>query len=87
MSENYKFVQNTKCEYFPCHECKNTAEFNCLFCYCPLYMLGNKCGGNFSYTENGIKNCADCTLPHSKGGYDHVMSKMGLVMEKGKKRD
>ncbi|PXY02157.1 metal-binding protein [Marinifilum breve] len=87
MSENYKFVQNTKCEYFPCHKVKNESEFNCLFCFCPLYMLGDKCGGNFSYTENGIKNCSECTLPHSKNGYDHVMSKMGLVMEKGKKED
>jgi Zn-finger protein len=48
-------------------------------------MLGDKCGGNFSYTKNGIKNCSECTLPHTKGGYEHVMSKMSLVMEKGKK--
>lgn len=87
MSENYKFVQNTKCEYFPCHKVKNENEFNCLFCFCPLYMLGDKCGGNFSYTENGIKNCSECTLPHSKNGYDHVMSKMGLVMERGRKKE
>ena len=87
MSENYKFVQNNKCEYFPCHKVKNEADFNCLFCFCPLYMLGDKCGGNFSYTENGIKNCSECTLPHLKNGYDHVMSKMGLVMEKGKRKD
>ncbi|WP_321308477.1 cysteine-rich small domain-containing protein [Marinifilum fragile] len=87
MSENYKFVQNTKCEYFPCHKVKNEADFNCLFCFCPLYMLGDKCDGNFTYTDNGIKNCSECTLPHSKNGYDHVMSKMGLVMEKGKKQD
>ncbi|RKD98516.1 cysteine-rich small domain-containing protein [Marinifilum flexuosum] len=87
MSENYKFVQNTKCEYFPCHKVKNESEFNCLFCFCPLYMLGDKCGGNFTYTDNGIKNCSECTLPHSKNGYDHVMSKMSLVMEKGRKKE
>ncbi|WP_282125110.1 cysteine-rich small domain-containing protein [Marinifilum flexuosum] len=87
MSENYKFVQNTKCEYFPCHKVKNESEFNCLFCFCPLYMLGDKCGGNFTYTDNGIKNCSECTLPHSKNGYDHVMSKMSLVMEKGRKNE
>lgn len=39
MSENYKFVQNRKCEYFPCHKVENEDEFNCLFCFCPLYML------------------------------------------------
>ncbi|MCY1634123.1 cysteine-rich small domain-containing protein [Marinifilum sp. D737] len=87
MSENYKFVQNTKCEYFPCHKVKSESEFNCLFCFCPLYMLGNQCGGNFTYTDNGIKNCSECTLPHSKNGYDHVMSKMGLVMERGRKKE
>ncbi|MGQ1911282.1 cysteine-rich small domain-containing protein [Marinifilum sp. RC60d5] len=81
MSENYKFVQNRKCEYFPCHKVKNEDEFNCLFCFCPLYMLGDKCGGNFTYTEKGIKNCSECTLPHCKGAYEHVMSKMKLVME------
>jgi len=50
-------------------------------------MLGDKCGGNFTYTDNGIKNCSECTLPHSKNGYDHVMSKMSLVMEKGRKNE
>jgi len=77
-TENYKFSQNTKCEYFPCHKLKNDADFNCMFCFCPLYMLKDNCGGNFKYT-NGFKDCSDCVLPHSKGGYEHVMSKMGLV--------
>ena len=49
MSENYKFFQNTKCEYFPCHKVENEKHFNCLFCFCPLYMLKDKCGGNFKY--------------------------------------
>lgn len=87
MTENYKFVQNNKCEYFPCHKVKNESEFNCLFCFCPLYMLKDKCGGNFSYTENGIKNCSECTLPHTKGAYEHVMSKMGMIMKIGSKED
>ena len=57
MSENYKFVQNKKCEFFPCHKVEEE-KFNCLFCYCPLYMLGADCGGNFTYLENGIKYCS-----------------------------
>ena len=85
MSENYKFVQNKKCEYFPCHKVKNEDEFNCLFCFCPLYMLGEECGGNFKYT-NGIKDCSDCTIPHSKGGYDYIMSKMNEVIKRGSER-
>ena len=58
MSEHYKFFQNKECEYFPCHKVKNTENFNCLFCYCPLYALGDKCGGNFKYIEGGIKDCS-----------------------------
>lgn len=82
MSEKFKFFQHQKCEYFPCHKGLKEEEFNCLFCYCPLYMLQDKCGGNFKYTQ-GIKDCSDCTITHSKGGYDHVMSKMDMIMKIG----
>lgn len=85
-TENYKFTQNTKCEFFPCHKVKNEAEFNCLFCFCPLYMLKEKCGGNFKYTHD-VKDCSDCTLPHSTKGYDHVMSKMRMVSTIGSERE
>ncbi len=82
MSEHYKFSQHLQCEYFPCHKGVEASEFNCLFCYCPLYLLKEACGGHFTYTENGIKNCSDCTLPHRHTkGYDHVMSKMGMLMD------
>lgn len=83
MSENYKFFQNKKCEYFPCHKGVNEEDFNCLFCYCPLYLLKEDCGGNFSYI-NGIKDCSKCTLPHSKNSYEYIMSKMGIVIERAK---
>nr|WP_320047584.1 cysteine-rich small domain-containing protein [uncultured Ilyobacter sp.] len=78
---NHKFVQNSKCEYFPCHKMDDKEKFNCLFCYCPLYMLGEECGGNFKYTEHGIKDCSQCTLPHIKDvGYDHIRGKMKTVI-------
>ncbi len=81
-SFNYKFVQNTNCEYFPCHEMEDKEKFNCLFCYCPLYMMGEDCGGNFKYTEHGIKDCSKCVLPHIKDvGYDHVQEKMMTVID------
>ena len=83
--ENYKFFQNTKCEYFPCHKCDNPESFSCLFCYCPLYALGDKCGGNFTYTEQGIKDCSGCLRPHRKESYDSIMAQMGEVMELAKK--
>ncbi|WP_373897273.1 cysteine-rich small domain-containing protein [Haloimpatiens sp. FM7315] len=80
MSENYKFFKHSSCECFPCHKVKNTDSFNCLFCFCPLYGLGDKCGGNFKYNERGIKDCSDCIIPHSKNGYEYIMSKMSDVM-------
>lgn len=83
--ENYKFFQNTKCEYFPCHKCSDPESFNCLFCYCPLYALGENCGGNYTYTAQGIKDCSNCLRPHRKGSYDSIMEKMGAVMELAKK--
>ncbi|MBQ2932734.1 MAG: cysteine-rich small domain-containing protein [Clostridia bacterium] len=75
MENGYSYFKNTECEYFPCHktECE---EFNCLFCYCPLYALGDKCGGRYTYTENGIKDCSKCLIPHSKDGYSYVLSKL-----------
>lgn len=79
--ENYKFFSHRECEFFPCHKVSDEESFNCLFCYCPLYALGKECGGNFTYTDNGIKDCSGCMVPHGKGAYDHVMSKMGLLVE------
>lgn len=85
--ENYKFFQNTDCEYFPCHEMKDGEKLNCLFCYCPLYALGDKCGGDYIYTDKGVKSCVNCTRTHGKDGYEHVMSKMEQVMEAVRKKD
>ena len=84
--EHYKFFQNSQCEYFPCHKTKDKDKFNCLFCYCPLYALGDKCGGNFQYTEEGIKDCGECMMPHGENGYEHIMSHMDKVMELGRKQ-
>ncbi|WP_297598542.1 cysteine-rich small domain-containing protein [uncultured Cetobacterium sp.] len=79
---NYKFNQNKSCEFFPCHKMEDTDNFNCLFCYCPLYMLGKDCGGNFRYTAGDIKDCSQCILPHIKDvGYDHIQKKMMEVIE------
>ena len=85
--EHYKFVKNEKCEYFPCHQAADPENFSCLFCYCPLYALGENCGGNFSYTAQGIKDCSYCLIPHNPMNYDKIMEKMGLVMELARKRN
>ena len=65
----YSFFQHTQCEFFPCHKTAKPEDFNCLFCYCPLYALGDKCGGNFTYVGDGIKDCSGCLVPHGRGSY------------------
>ena len=72
---SYQYFQNRECEYFPCHKGADPENFNCLFCFCPLYALGDRCGGNFSYTESGIKDCSGCRKPHRGENYDKIMAK------------
>lgn len=84
-SDHYKFFQNKECEYFPCHKIENVEDFNCLFCFCPLYMLKDKCGGNFKYTS-GVKDCSDCTITHRRKSHDYVMSKMAEIVKIGSER-
>ncbi len=87
MKDNsYKFICNRDCEYFPCHETDCPEKFNCLFCYCPLYALGEECGGNFTYTENGIKDCSSCMVPHSENAYEHIMAKSRALIELVRKK-
>lgn len=85
MKNNYTFFNNSQCEYFPCHKTSNPENFNCLFCFCPLYALKDKCGGKFKYTEDGVKDCSDCIIPHTKNSHGYIMSKIGDILELGKK--
>ena len=82
---NYDFFQNKECEYFPCHKGADRESFSCLFCYCPLYALGDKCGGHFSYTEQGIKDCSNCLRPHRRENYTDICTGLQKVMELAKK--
>ena len=84
---NYDFFQNSACEYFPCHRCADPESFSCLFCYCPLYALGDRCGGNFTYTKEGIKDCSGCLIPHRRENYHRIMEKMGDVIALAKKKE
>ena len=87
-SPAYSFVQNRDCEMFPCHKGVERSEFNCLFCYCPLYALGERCGGNFRYTEKGIKDCTNCNFPHVREHYRALLSRFPELAELAKaKRD
>ena len=71
--KGFSFFSNRNCEYYPCHEEADPENFNCLFCYCPLYFLGNRCGGNFRFTEKGVKDCSNCQIPHKRENYGHIV--------------
>lgn len=86
-TENFKFFSNKECEFFPCHKVKEPDQFNCLFCYCPLYALGDACGGNFVYTERGIKDCTNCMIPHQPGGYEYVTENFSKIVDLIKKEN
>lgn len=78
MDNNYKFFRNVDCQYFPCHSGADPKRFNCLFCFCPLYLLGDQCGGNFKFVgpKHDIKDCSDCTLPHHPDYYDVILKRL-----------
>lgn len=73
MTDSSKFFRNINCEYFPCHKNVDTDNFNCLFCFCPLYSMKD-CGGNPEYLPNGIKDCTNCIKPHVN--YDAVIERL-----------
>ena len=76
---NHSFFTNRACEYFPCHADIDPENFNCLFCYCPLYPLGETCGGAFVMLEDGVKDCSGCTLPHKKENYDKIVGEFQRI--------
>ena len=63
MKNSSCFYRNTDYEYFPCHKVDDTENFNCMFCFCPLYHMA-ACPGNPDFLPNGIKDRTNCTLPH-----------------------
>jgi len=68
-----RFFRNIGCEYFPCHEAP-AEEFNCLFCYCPLYH--GDCPGQprFAGAEGAkVKDCSACLYPHDAGRYEEIV--------------
>jgi len=81
MENNHRFFRNHGCKYFPCHKNIKEDEFNCLFCYCPLYAMGDKCGGVFEYVKD-LKICTNCHRPHNPDYYDIIIAKL-----KGTKED
>lgn len=78
--KQYFCFTHKDCEYYPCHETINPNNFNCLFCFCPLYCLGKKCGGNYTY-YNDLKDCSKCMLPHLQDSYGYIMDKFNDIVE------
>ena len=76
MENNSSFFCNKDCKYFPCHETKDPDSFNCLFCYCPLYFYGDRCGGHFKMTKSGVKSCIDCSIPHHPNSSQYINAKL-----------
>lgn len=79
--KGYSFYANKACEYFPCHETDDPEQFNCLFCYCPLYALGRNCGGMYRYDDHGHKICTDCVIPHQKENYGLITGRYKEILE------
>ena len=52
-----------------------------MFCYCPLYLLGDKCGGDFVYSAKGVKLCHECHLAHEPDYYDVIVAKIMAANE------
>ena len=86
-TKHYAFFQNRECECFPCHKTKKPEDFNCLFCWCPLYALGERCGGNYSYTESGVKDCSGCMVPHVKANYGRIVDRFSEVAKLAAKKE
>ncbi len=76
MTNSSKFFCNSACEYFPCHDNNLGEDFNCLFCFCPMYRM-EECLGNPTYIKSKsgqmIKDCSACSFPHVPGNYDKIM--------------
>lgn len=82
---NYAYFCNRECEYFPCHKNADENNFNCLFCYCPLYVLGDDCGGEFKYTKSGKKDCSLCMYPHRAENYEEITGRFQEIAARMKK--
>jgi Zn-finger protein len=72
---SHRFFSNRDCRYFPCHQTDAPEDFNCLFCFCPLYFLDD-CGGEGRLTPEGVKDCTPCTIPHRPEGYDRIIARL-----------
>ena len=64
---HYAYFCNRACAMFPCHPGIPEEEFNC--------------GGNFTYTKGGIKDCSACLFPHRRASYDAIIRRYPEILE------
>lgn len=76
----YFFFTHKDCEFYPCHATDAPDRFNCLFCFCPLYCLGDRCGGNYTYYGD-TKDCSHCLIPHLQDSYGYIMGRFNEIAE------
>lgn len=50
-------------------------------------MLGRDCGGNFTYLENGVKDCSKCLVPHRRNNYGYIASRFQSIVEEMSRRE
>ena len=79
MEASSKYYKNEVCEFMPCHKGLGE-EFNCLFCYCPLYQR-TQCPGQYHYVEiqgKKVKSCEACNWPHDPANYETLMKLLSM---------
>ena len=76
MSQNWKHLQDKRCEYYPCHSGVEDSKFNCRFCYCPAFLIDSCPGiesGVATILNNGWKDCSNCTIPHDVDNFEVII--------------
>ena len=73
--KEYSYFSHKKCEFFPCHKNADPDDFKLSVLLLPAICLGEKCGGNFRYTERELKTAQNCMLPHKRKNYGYVTGK------------
>ena len=46
-----------------------------------------RCGGDYAYTADGIKDCSNCLFPHRPESYDAIMRRFPELAELARKRE
>lgn len=83
LKASHKYFENRDCKYFPCHK-MDIREFNCLFCFCPLYFTD--CPGAPRYKEKKgamFKSCSACDYPHRPENYKAIIQFISAMLKGG----